>query len=239
MSKDASVSDLEQVLGHKFARPEFLTEALTHRGAAGDEFRFGYERLEFLGDRVLGLIVADLLLATYPGDAEGPLARRFTGLVRREALEQVAWSMELDQYLILDSNEGLGRLRTNSRAAGKIMADALEAIIGALYLDGGLDVARRFIGDHWQGLLEREVGAVGDAKTRLQEWAQGKGLALPQYREISREGPDHAPIFTMEVSITGMPPVSACGSSKQEAEQEAALIFLETIGDDAGGINRE
>lgn len=216
---------LAKALGHRFARPELLAEALTHRSAAGGSQRFDYERLEFLGDRVLGLVVADLLLEAFPDEPEGSLARRFTGLVRREALEKVAAALDLGRYLRLAESEE----RAGGRDNRGIQADACEAVIGAVYLDGGFEAAREIVLRHWRPLLN-ESGPAPDSKTRLQEWAQARGLPLPRYRVIEEAGPAHDPSFTMEVSVRGERPIQATASSKRQAEQEAAAMLLRALG---------
>lgn len=225
---------LAEDLGHRFARPELLAEALTHRSAAQpDLHRFGYERLEFLGDRVLDLVIADLLLESFPDVPEGDLARRLSGLVRREALEEVAAALDLGRFLTLAESEA----RTGGRENAGIRADACEAVIGALYLDGGLAVARRFILANWRPLLEKAGTAARDPKTRLQEWAQGRKLPLPDYRVVDEAGPAHDPVFTMEVVVEGEKPARAKAGSKRQAEQGAARQLLTSI--DGGGESDE
>ena len=220
---------LTKALGHTFSTPELLTEALTHRSAAAaGKYSHGYERLEFLGDRVLGLVVADLLLEAYPEEPEGNLARRFTRLVRAETLEQVARSIKLGEYLIFSSTD----MPTNDRATGAIHGDACEAVIGALCLDGGLDAARQFIVAQWKPLFDALGGAMRDAKTGLQEWAQARKLGLPEYNEVERSGPDHEPVFTIEVRVGNETPVRASGESKRIAEQRAAESMLAQINND-------
>lgn len=216
-------------LGHRFADPDLLAEALTHRSAAGGRFPLGYERLEFLGDRVLGLVIAEALLARHPEDPEGAIARRFTGLVRREALAEVAAKIDLPRHLRLSDNEERGGGRNNPA----IQADACEAVIGALYLDGGLSAARRFIARCWEPLMAGPGRGRRDPKTRLQEWLQGRGMALPKYRVIKKTGPAHEPLFTIEVGIEGGATASARARSKREAEQEAAAELLARLGADA------
>ena len=221
---EALLTEFAARLGHDFAEPGLLREALTHRGAAGlpGAPRFGNERLEFLGDRILALVIAEMLLAEHPDDAEGALARRLTGLVRREALERVGASLEIGRYLVLATSED----RAGARANTGIQADACEAVIGALYLDGGLDVARSFVERLWRPLMADHGGARRDAKTELQEWAQARGLGLPEYVEAAREGPAHEPSFTIEVRVEGQRPVQARGASKRVAEQAAAAALL-------------
>lgn len=222
---------LAERLGHRFARPELLVRALTHpsaakqRGARDDS----YERLEFLGDRVLGLIVADLLLARFPGEAEGALAVRHAELVRRETLAEVAGELGLERHLRLAKGEEAAGERQNPA----LLANACEAVIGALYLDGGLGVARGLIESFWTARLESMSEPPQDPKTGLQEWAQKRGLALPHYREVGREGPAHEPHFTIEASVAGHEPARGEGRSKRLAEQAAAERLLARVRDQA------
>jgi len=181
--------------------------------------------LEFLGDRVLGLIVADLLFQRFPQEAEGALAKRHASLVRGEALAAVAQEIGLPRALILAPNEADSGLH-NSPAA---LANACEAVIAALYLDGGLDAARRFVAAHWTAMIEADEEPPRDAKTSLQEWAQAQGLPLPNYRELHRQGPAHDPIFTMEVQLQDLPSAVGTGRSKRQAEQVAAKTLLDRL----------
>ena len=222
---------LAERLGHRFANPELLVRALTHpsaakqRGARDDS----YERLEFLGDRVLGLIVADLLLACFPDEAEGALAVRHAELVRRETLAEVAGELGLERHLRLAKGEEAAGERQNPA----LLANACEAVIGALYLDGGLGAARGLIESFWTARLESASEPPQDAKTGLQEWAQKRGLALPHYREVGREGPAHEPHFTIEASVAGHEPARGEGRSKRLAEQAAAERLLARVRDQA------
>lgn len=227
--------DLADRLDHDFTDTELLRRALTHPSAAGK--RKGgtpdsYERLEFLGDRVLGLIVADLLLRRFPKESEGALARRHTALVRRETLADVAGDMGINRYLRLAKGEDEAGERENPA----ILADACEAVIGALYLDGGLEVARRVVERALEPYLSSAQKPPQDAKTALQEWAQARALPLPQYREISREGPPHQPVFAIEVSVEGHAPEAGKGRSKRISEQSAAQALLKRLkaGDNHG-----
>lgn len=208
-------------LGYDFKQQDLLSEALTHPSAAG---RGGpnYERLEFLGDRVLGLVVADMLLRRFPDEAEGPLAQRLAELVRRETLAKVAEEIELGAVLRLAKGEDAAGERANPA----ILSDACEALIGALYLDGGLSVARAAVETWLTPYLEQAVCPPQDAKTALQEWAQGRGLPLPDYRETARSGPDHQPLFTIEVSVKDREGETGQGRSKRLAEQAAAESLL-------------
>lgn len=219
---------LAEALDHRFADPALLREALTHpstdlqdRGAA----RYGYERLEFLGDRVLGLVIAEWLLERFPDEPEGSLARRHTALVRRETLAQISRDIGLGPYLILSPGEAEAGGRENEA----ILADACEAVIAALYLDGGLEASRAFIRSTFAAAIDRDERPPQDAKTALQEWAQARGLPLPDYQEVGRSGPDHRPVFEIRVSIVGHPSATASGTSKRIAERQAAGLLLEEL----------
>ncbi len=218
---------LEAALGHSFADRDLLRLALTHpsverpaRPGGGD-----YDRLEFLGDRVLGVVVADLLFRRYPAAAAGELARRYNALVRRESLARVAESLAFGQALRLSRSERA----TGGAAKPAILANACEAVIAALYLDGGLEVARRFIVAHWEALVEAPSGVAKDAKTALQEWAQGRGLTAPHYRLVQQDGPPHEPVFTVAVAVAGQAESLGRGHSKREAEQAAATAALKLV----------
>lgn len=227
-----SLEALTARLGHEFAQPERLQRALTHRSAAQEAgLPVDNERLEFLGDRVLSLVVADLLMARFPAESEGDLSRRHAALVRRETLARIARETEIDTELLLSRTEEDGGGRENPA----LLADVCEAIIGALYADGGLDAARRFIESQWPRLMEENPLPPQDAKTALQEWAQGSGRPLPRYREIARKGPAHAPVFTVEVEVAGSSPARGEGASKRVAEQAAAAAMLARSGKGGNG----
>ena len=212
------------IVEHAFARPALLVEALTHPSASGRGH--GYERLEFLGDRVLGLVVADMLLAAFTDEDEGALALRFTSLVRRESLAAIAGGIGLAPVIEMTKGEAESGGRDNPA----ILADALEAVIGALYLDGGLAIAEGFVRCHLAPAMHAAEGPPKDAKTALQEWAQANGLALPRYITVSTEGPAHSPTFEIEAIVGGHPPATASGASKRIAEQAAATVLLARIG---------
>ena len=229
-----SAESPELFLGHRFKQPGLLRQALIHASTARD--RQGRirsnERLEFLGDRVLGLVVADFLLERFPDEDEGELARRHAGLVRRETLARVAEDIGIAPHIVMSRGEE----DAGGRANPGLLADTLEAAIAALFLDGGLAVAAAFIRRHWQGLIEEDAEPPKDGKTTLQEWAQGRGLDLPSYHEVDRSGPAHAPTFLVEVSVEGIGAVAAPGPSKRAAEQAAADALLERIaGSGKGG----
>jgi ribonuclease-3 len=218
-------TDLEARLGHHFADPALLKRALTHasRGAQSNE------RLEFLGDRVLGLIVAEKLHALYPDEPEGILALKLNALVRGEACATAAQDAGLADHLILAAAEA----GSGGRKKTVILAGAIEAVIAALYLDGGYETARRFVERYWEDAFANLGNELRDAKTALQEWAQGaagKAQGLPTYTQTGREGPDHAPRFAVEVSVKGHDPETGVGGSKREAEQDAAKRMLARLG---------
>ena len=224
-----SRAGLGGLLGHEFERTALLDEALTHPSAVGGGRSAprprDYERLEFLGDRVLGLVVADRLLARF-GDADaGQLAHRYNALVRRETLADVAREIDLGAYLDLGKSERDG----GGADRPALLANACEAVIGALYLDGGLGAAARFIHRYWDDRVDALVQAPKDAKTRLQEWAHAAGLEPLAYALVAREGADHDPTFTIEVSVPGVPARRGRGGSKREAEQAAAAALLAEI----------
>lgn len=196
-----------------------MTRALTHSSA--DTARSN-ERLEFLGDRVLGLVAAEKLHALYPGDSEGALALKFNALVRQDACAHAAEAAGLAEHIILARSES----GSGGRKKPPILAGACEALIAALYLDGGLETARAFIETYWSETFANLSDDMRDAKTSLQEWAQARKTSAV-YRLVGRAGPDHAPRFSVEVSVTGFGPEIGEGGSKREAEQSAARKMLD------------
>lgn len=222
--------DLARRLGHEFRRPELLRQALTHSSVAGAQKAevASYERLEFLGDRVLGLIVADMLLDRFPEEPEGALARRHAFLVSREALADVARGLMLSEALHVSKGEAESGGRQNPAT----LADVCEAVIGAIYRDGGLGAARVFVEPHWSPMLEQDHKPPQDSKTALQEWAQARGLPLPRYEEVDREGPAHDPRFTVAVHVGDKHPIAGIGRSKRLAEQDAARSMLTHLNTD-------
>jgi ribonuclease-3 len=217
------LSELETRLGYTFKDKDLLTRALTHASASSI---VSNERLEFLGDRVLGLVIADKLHHLFPEDAEGILALKLNALVRSEACARAAEKVGLGDYLILANSE----VASGGRKKAAILAGACEAVIAALYLDGGFAVARDFIEKNWDEQFAGLSHDMRDAKTALQEWSQAKkGGVAPVYKLIKREGPDHAPRFAVEVSVAGQEPVTGEGGSKRDAEQAAARAMLETL----------
>jgi ribonuclease-3 len=218
-------------LGHDFGRPELLAEALTHRSALDRQpelkaaFPNGNERLEFLGDRVLSLAMADLLLHRFPHEREGELARRYSALVQAATLVEIAEAIGLGAALNLGESE-----RQSGTVRPTILADAMEAVLGALFLDAGFSVAAATIERLWGERLSANLAAPSDAKTTLQEWAQARRLPLPSSREVGREGPPHAPVFVVDVAIKGHEPGRGRAGSKREAERLAAAALLERLG---------
>ena len=223
----AALAALEQSLGHRFRDPQLLVQATTHSAAGhGRADAIDNERLEFLGDRVLGLVIAQLLMERFPKATEGELGPRHATLVRREALAEVAGTIDLGSYLVLAAADAAA----GSRNHPKFLADACEAVIAALYLDGGLQAAQSFIAKQWA----KQLGAVAvmpvEPKTALQEWAQGHGRPLPSYSVIRSAGAAHDPVFEVKVEVKGLEPASAEGSSKRAAEKAAALTMLQRLG---------
>ena len=216
----------EAILGHRFARPELLAEALTHRSAAGPQRgrRKGSgsnERLEFIGDRVLGLLVAEWLMERFPQEQEGELGRRFGQLVSRPVLAGIGQELGLDASLLI----GAGEARAGVGQLANTLADAMEAVIGALFLDGGLEPPRRFVRGAWATAMEGQVRPPKDPKTGLQEWLMARGLPLPDYVETERTGPSHAPVFQVRVEGGGHSGEGS-GATKREAERAAAVDLL-------------
>ncbi|MDV7341468.1 ribonuclease III [Terasakiella sp. A23] len=224
----ANPSQLEETIGYVFKDKDRLKLALVHSSThrrKKDGQAIDNERLEFLGDRVLGLVIADLLLKRFPKDTEGDLARRHTALVRKEALARVANKIKLGDYIDMLPAEAAAGGRQNAA----ILANAGEAVIAALYLDGGLEAAQAFIHHFWQEIIEEDPTPPQDNKTALQEWAQGRGLPLPLYKIVSQEGPAHAPVFEIEVMVKNYTPQRAQGNSKRQAEQAAAGALLKVL----------
>lgn len=217
---------IEKTLDYVFEDVKLLEAALTHASLQKKEG--DYERLEFLGDRVLGLVVATLLYKAFPHENEGDLAKRHTALVQQKTLVDVALALDLPSHLRLSS----GEKKAGGLHKDTILSDAVEALIGAIYLDGGYAKAEKFITRIWKDKLAAATPPE-DAKTMLQEWAQARGLPLPEYRVLSKAGSDHAPIFEIGVEVEGFILISAKSSSKRQAEKDAAALMLKHIGEKA------
>jgi ribonuclease-3 len=226
--RSAALTGLEGRIGYRFNDLALVERALTHISALrGPHNPAGsYQRLEFLGDHVLGLVISDMLFRAFPRADEGELSRRLADLVRKEACADVARSFDLGAAIKLGGSEarGGGRRRTT------ILADACEALIGAMFLDGGYTAAAEFIERFWRERMITPVRPLRDAKTMLQEWAQGRGLPTPIYREIARTGPHHSPEFRVAVELPDRVPAEGLGRSKRAAEQAAAAAMLEREG---------
>ena len=211
-------------LGYKFADPDLLDRALTHSSAISPAKRIerSYQRLEFLGDRVLGLVVADMLYRRYPKANEGELSRTLNTLVRKETCAIIARTLGLGAEMNLGDSEA----RTGGAEKEAILGDVTESIIGAIYVDGGLGKAYEFVERLFEEFLADGSANKADAKTTLQEWAQAQGLEPPTYTQTERTGPDHAPQFTITISLGDYDTLSAAGPSKKIAEHKAAELFL-------------
>jgi len=221
----SSPERLSKTLGYEFQSKKYLLLALTHSSYA-EEATASNERLEFLGDRVLGLIVAEILLDRFPSEREGEIARRLSSIVDKNSLAKIARSIELGKYIRV----GSGDLQVETHNNPGVLADTMEALIGAVYCDSGLNDARALIVSLWTPLIEEASEPPVDPKTRLQEWAQKKQIGLPKYRILARIGPDHEPVFTVEVSLDSLGNCTGIGRSKRTAEQNAATKLLELIG---------
>jgi ribonuclease III len=226
---------LEARIGYTFADPALLDCALTHISAlTGSSSRVGsYQRLEFLGDHVLGLVVSDMLYRAFSHANEGELSRRLAALVRKETCAQVARAMDLGAAMRLGSSEE----NAGGRRRVAILADVCEALIGAVFIDGGYAPAASLVERFWRRHLLDPTTPLRDPKTVLQEWAQARGLPAPSYREIERSGPDHHPEFRIMVDLAHLEPAEGVGRSKRAAEQAAAAAMLAREGVDAEPVD--
>jgi ribonuclease-3 len=211
-------------LGHDFAQPDLITRALTH-SSLSSATRPDNQRLEFLGDRVLGLVMAEAVLAQDGAAREGQLAPRFNALVRKETCADVAREIDLGSVLRLGKSE----MSTGGRRKTALLGDAMEAVIAAVYMDGGFEAARAMVLRLWGDRVAGVAEDARDAKTALQEWAQARGMAPPVYTEIDRSGPDHAPVFRVEARLADGTVVQAEGRVKRQAEQAAARALLDRM----------
>ena len=222
-------TSIETILGYEFSRPELLREAMTHRsaihGRTRGKARDSNERMEFIGDRVLGLLIAEWLIERFPHEQEGELGRRLAHLVSQPVLAGVAEGIGLGEALSVSPGEA----RAGVRRRATVLADALEAALGALYLDGGIDRARSFVRRAWDDAMNAHPAPPKDAKTALQEWVQARGMGLPHYSVVSRAGPPHAPEFVVGVTVGELTGTGTAGS-KRAAEQLAAEALLRALG---------
>lgn len=224
-SKDP-LAPLEARIGHAFADRSLLIQALTHMSAAKEDKGPHYQRLEFLGDRALGIVVAFLLFETFPEANEGELSKRFSEIVRKETCAEVAEGWNVAPHIVF--GHGIGR--TAARANRSILGDVCEAIIGAVYVDGGHEAARRVVEAGFGDLIRATRPVPRDPKTVLQEYLQGRGGAPPRYVLVDRSGPEHAPSFRVGVEIAGIETIVGEGASKRAAEQDGARAVLVHLG---------
>lgn len=221
MKLSAEIAAFQSRLGHRFADPALLVRALTHASIASPA-KLDNQRLEFLGDRVLGLVLAETLLEADAAATEGQLAPRFNALVRKETCADVARQIGLGDVLRLGRSE----MMSGGRRKEAVLGDAMEAVIAAVYLDAGHAAARELVRRLWGARVSDVADDARDAKTSLQEWAQARGLPPPDYLEIARDGPDHAPLFTIEVRLASGQQERALAGAKRQAEQAAAKALL-------------
>lgn len=226
MKKSEAIRSFEQRLGYEFSNLSLLVEALTHSSIASD-LRKDNQRLEFLGDRVLGLVMAEALLEIDQTAPEGTLAPRFNALVRKETCAEVARQIELGGVLKIGRSEML----SGGRRKDALLGDGMEAVIAAIYKDGGFEIAKTIIIKLWGDRIKNVKVDARDAKTMLQEWAQARGQNPPNYEVISRSGPDHAPDFLVKVILASGETSEAMAGSKRQAEQMAAKVLLQKIGE--------
>jgi ribonuclease-3 len=224
LKRSAEIADLEGRIGVRFDRPELLREALTHPSMSSPT-RSDNQRLEFLGDRVLGLVMAEALLERDPKAAEGALAPRYNALVRKETCADVAREFGIGDALKLGRSERL----SGGRRKMALLGDAMEAVIAAIYIDQGFEAAKTCILRLWGERIASVEEDARDAKTALQEWAQARGLPPPAYVETARSGPDHQPVFTIEARLETGQSASATAGSKRQAEQGAAQSLLAEV----------
>lgn len=227
---DPKVEALEARIGHVFTDRALIAAALTHVSASAGGKRETYQRLEFLGDHVLGLVVSELLYDTFRQADEGELSRRLASFVRKESCAEVALAWGADAAIQLGEGED-----PSTAVKVTILGDVCESIIGAIFLDAGYAAAKKVVSAAFGEKLSSSGRPLRDPKTALQEWAQARGLPLPLYRETMRSGPDHAPEFTVSVEVPGYPAAEANGFAKRLAEQAAAAAFIAREGIDLGG----
>lgn len=223
MSRRKSSTSLEQKIGHSFKDKNLLVQALTHVSAiAHGKVKVSYQRLEFLGDHVLGLVISHLLVREFPRAQEGELSQRLSDLVRMETCAKVGLELDLGAYIYFGTNEA----KSGGRFKNSIIADVCEGVIGAVYLDGGYEAAAKFVEKYWGERALKSKNRLRDPKTMLQEWGQARGLPPPIYRQIERKGPDHKPTFKIAVELPGLDAAEGEGHTKRDAQQAAASMML-------------
>ncbi len=217
-----SIKELQEKIGYSFKDENLLRVALTHSSTCEDQ---NYERLEFLGDRVLGLVIASLLFEKFPNEQEGDLAKRLSSLVQGQTLAKLSAQISLGDFIFLSEAENSAGGSANEH----ILADVFESLIGAIYLDGGLKPCKSLIEAQWKDTFYTMKKPPQHPKTELQEWVQGQGLPLPVYEIVSQSGPDHAPIFEVSLHVKGHHKITAIGKSRAEAEKLVAKKFIKEI----------
>ena len=218
----AKIEKAESLLGYQFKNKDWAERALTHASAGA---QINYERLEFLGDRVLGLVIANALFEQFPDEKEGALAKRLSALVRGETLADIGRDISIQNLIMMsDWEESHGGTDNDN-----VIADVMEALLGAMYQDGGLHPCEAFIRKNWASRMDTMIAPPQDPKTALQEWAQGRGLPVPVYTIENQDGPDHAPLFTISVTVEGQGSEAAKGPSRRHAEKQAARKLLKSL----------
>ncbi len=219
---NAPLKDLEELIGYKFKDIHFLERAVTHSSTNDD---YNYQRLEFLGDRVLGLVMAHSLFSEFKKENEGGLAKRHTALVQGPTCSMIGQKYNIGDYIVLSDSERVAGVHLNEN----IISDVVEALIGAVYIDGGYEAAQKVVLGLWGDIIKTLEKAPQDPKTELQEWAQARSLDLPVYEIIDKQGPDHAPKFVIQLRITGFDVVTAEGASRRQTEKVAATKMLKLL----------
>jgi ribonuclease-3 len=216
---EEDAAELERRLGYHFARRDLLVTALTHGSTGTAET---YQRLEFLGDRVLGLIVTEILIDAFPKAPEGELSRRLAELVRKETCAEVASALDIGAAVRFGQN----RTPRAQLLTTNVLSDVCEAVIAAIYQDAGLEAARSFVAAHWGPRIAAGAPPAQNAKAALQEWSQAQGLGVPEYLIMAKSGPDHDPHFEVAARVGTLPPANGTGRTRREAEQDAAGAML-------------
>ena len=216
-----SIKELEVILGHNFKNKDLLHKALTHKSFSNN---INNEKLEFLGDRVLGLIISNILINKYPDESEGVIDKKFANLVNKKTCADIAKKLSLKKYLYLGSSH-----KNLERSTDKIVSDCLEAIVGAIYLDAGLSTSEKFILNCWETYIDKSIITLVDPKTKLQEYTLKKFKKLPKYTFFKKSGPQHKPIFKTEVEIPDSKKIMGVGTSKKNAQQNAAAKLLRIL----------
>ena len=213
--------ELEEILKYDFKNKSLLNQALTHKSFDNNN---NNEKLEFLGDRVLGLIISKKLIDKYPNEKEGIIDKKFANLVNKKTCVNIAKKLNLKKYLFLGSSN-----KNLERSSDKILSDSLEAIVGTIYLDGGLKYSEKFILNFWETFIDNSIVTLIDSKTKLQEYSLKKFKILPKYTFFKKTGPQHKPLFKTEVQIPESKKIIGIGSSKKNAQQNAAAKLIKLL----------